>query len=286
MAHKGIIPWNKGLTKETSESLRIAGEKNRVHLTGRISPKRKYSMNPDDWILICENCGCDIIYKSRDTFKQVCLDKKKGRIVKCRGCCQIGTIRSEETRKKQSESAKNRTINDENEKIRRNKIKKAQKNRYANMSSEDREELNIKINGGRDKKSDEEKKLWSQRTSNAMKKRMLDLDYDGTFKPGYNKNTIEYIDTILSEQYGCEFIHAESEKGEFKIYDKKCKKFYFADAYSPELNLWIEIDEKYHYRNGELSQFDVDRENRIKEIQKCNLIRIKYNKIGEQKCHI
>jgi len=111
MANKGNIPWNKGLTKEINKSIEIIGLKNSISLKGRISPKRKYSFNENDWKIKCCDCGNIIIYKSRDGFRNAIRGQNSGRKIRCGSCKQIGKNISKETRKKQSISAKKRFEN-------------------------------------------------------------------------------------------------------------------------------------------------------------------------------
>ncbi len=89
---------------------------------------------------------------------------------------------------------------------------------------------------------------------------------NGHTRPNYNRDTIPYIIDILNIRYNTIFTHAESKYGEFYINDIANNKRYFADAYSEELNLWIEFDEPHHFKNRQYRQNDVIRENRIREI--------------------
>lgn len=86
------------------------------------------------------------------------------------------------------------------------------------------------------------------------------------WQPKYNKNTIPYIVDILNVRYDTEFRHAESEGGEFRIYDDKIYTHYFADAYCSELNIWIEFDEPHHFSKGELREECRIREERIRSL--------------------
>ena len=103
---------------------------------------------------------------------------------------------------------------------------------------------------------------------------MLRLGTSDIFKPSYNVSTIEYIETKLNSEYNTKFMHAENG-GEFKIYDKVNQKFYYADAYSKELNLWIEFDEVGKFENNKLKDEHIIREDSIRKLLNCNIIRIK-----------
>lgn len=64
--------------------------------------------------------------------------------------------------------------------------------------------------------------------------------------------------------------------GEFKIYDKEHKRTYFADAYSKELNIWVEFDEGHHFERGLLKEDCRVRENRIKKLLNCCFLRASF----------
>lgn len=72
------------------------------------------------------------------------------------------------------------------------------------------------------------------------------------FKPSYNEATIPYIENILNKEFNTNFRHAETEGGEFRVYDKEFQRTYYADAYCVRLNIWIEFDEPGKFRNGKL----------------------------------
>lgn len=50
---------------------------------------------------------------------------------------------------------------------------------------------------------------------------------------------------------------------------------YYLDGYCQELNLAIEVDEPYHYRNNVLRKEDIERQKNIINTLNCNFIRIK-----------
>ena len=86
------------------------------------------------------------------------------------------------------------------------------------------------------------------------KKRHREQFKNGRWQPFYNKSSIPYIVDILNVRYDTEFQHAETDKGEFRIFDELFETHYFADAYCSELNLWIEFDEPHHFKDGELRE--------------------------------
>lgn len=114
--------------------------------------------------------------------------------------------------------------------------------------------------------------------SRNMKETMSRMNGNQSLRPLYNKETIPYIADILNVRYNTEFIHAESESGEYRIHDPELNKIYFADAYCPNLNLWVEFDEPNKFTLGELKQPHIDRQNRIEQILNCDVIRIYFDK--------
>ena len=60
-----------------------------------------------------------------------------------------------------------------------------------------------------------------------------------------------------------------TNKGELSILG------YSVDYYEPKLNLVIEWDEPHHYKEGQLREKDIIRQNKIERYLKCKFIRIK-----------
>lgn len=54
---------------------------------------------------------------------------------------------------------------------------------------------------------------------------------------------------------------------------------YYLDGYCQELNLAIEVDEEFHYKNGILRLRDIEKQNNIIKSLHCNFIRIKVEDI-------
>lgn len=287
MASKGAIPWNKGLSKDTdkrvlknansrkgkgSEKTKQAHEKRRIEVLGV-----HYDLlnKPDQWKITCTGCKVkEIVYVRFKRFHTNLLTIESGKDVLCNSCDRIGRKPSDEAKLNMSKAAKTRKIDPVNETIRSNKIREAHKNRYSNMSPEERADLTDRISNGYKTMDPEKKKRHYQRVSECNIERILRTGPLDRFIPGYNISTIQIIDTVLSEQYNTKFMHAENG-GEFKIYDREVRKFYYADAYSPELNLWIEFDEKKKFKNNSLPVEHLIREERIKILTGCEMIRIK-----------
>jgi hypothetical protein len=117
---------------------------------------------------------------------------------------------------------------------------------------------------------------WTRGNSCKNDERMVRMITNNKFKPSYNPKAIPYIVDILNVKYGTEFRHGESVGGEFKIYDKQEGRFYYADAYCAEQNIWVEFDEKCHYLGGQLKQECIFREERVRELLDCMFLRIQF----------
>lgn len=241
--------------------------------------KVKYSRNPDDWKIQHTCCDRIAIYTDLLTYKNAVLRFEKTGILKCTKHRSVGTRRSDITKVNMSHAAKNRKIDPVVWKLRSEKLSRSHRIRYADMSIEERVDLTKKIVWGQWNKPRDKIDEWHRRKSEARKFEMVANGVCDTFKPSYNKSTIPYIIEVLNKQYNTNFIHAESKSGEYKIYDMDSRRFYYADAYCPKRNIWIEFDEDFHYRNGCLKESDIYRQNRIEEILSCTVVRIKLSDI-------
>lgn len=110
-----------------------------------------------------------------------------------------------------------------------------------------------------------------------LKQRVSTLEYlsksKGQIVPRYNINSIPIIEEY-GKKYGYNFQHAENG-GEYYIKELG----YFLDGYDKEKNVVIEIDELHHFNtDGSLKEKDIERENEIRKLLKCEFIRIKYEK--------
>jgi hypothetical protein len=110
-----------------------------------------------------------------------------------------------------------------------------------------------------------------------MKQRVSTLEYlskiNGQVIPRYNINSISIIEEY-GRNYGYNFQHAENG-GEYYIKELG----YYLDGYDKQKNVVIEIDEPYHFNaDGSLKQKDIEREKEIRELLKCEFIRIKYER--------
>lgn len=89
----------------------------------------------------------------------------------------------------------------------------------------------------------------------------------GICRPRYNKNSCIYFD-FLSKERNWNLQHAENG-GEFHIKELG----YFLDAYDKEKNVVVEYDEIKHYKNKELMEKDLCRQNEIINFLKCDFYR-------------
>lgn len=264
MANKGSIPWNKGLTKETDNRVDKYSKTKSEKQTGKQGKNRKYSFNPDDWFNVCVKCEKRQNYKSRDSFVNAARKAAKEGEYKC--CvCSADYQCSAETQAKKDRTAYLNSLTPEQKKVElSNMFSEIMKTRYANVSDEWREERNGKISKTKLEMDEDRKRDIYEKIGNKLRESKIDGAGNFIFRPGYNKDTIPYIENVLNEKYNTKFIHAETERGEFKIYDKDEKRFYYADAYCPNLNLWIEFDEPQKFKNGKLPDEHYIREHRIK----------------------
>lgn len=91
----------------------------------------------------------------------------------------------------------------------------------------------------------------------------------GQISPNYNKKSIPILEQKAKELEITDLQHAENG-GEFYIPELG----YWADGYSKEKNIWIEVDEKYH-RSKRQQNKDKTRQKEIKEFLGCKFIRLK-----------
>lgn len=292
MANRGTIPWNKGLTKETSSAV----ERNSAAKRGRPNEKTKnrheesrkvrcgeyYNLigTPDAWKIQCDCCEVgEINYTRFDTYFRAIRAQLSGkRVIKCSRCRVLGKTFSDESRLKMSVSAKNKKMDPIVVERIRNDQRIKMKQHHANMSDEDKKILGQKIKRGQWNKPQEEIDSWLKKRSDKRKLEMERLGQLDKFVPSYNAATIPFIEDVLTVKYNTNFIHAKSDNGEYRIHDKKCKRSYYADAYSPELNLWVEFDEHNKFDRDVLEEKHIIRENRIKELLGCEIVRIRITK--------
>lgn len=276
MAKKGSIPWNKGLTKETDERVEKYSKTKSKNQKGKPSKRAKYSLIPEDWFNICVICNKKQVYTNRDSYvnaMRMIADKGEYKCCTCSANYQC----SDKTLNKRLRKQFLDSLSPE-ERKREISLFLSQRMReeYPNRDPKKIEEKHQKIKETREKMSKERKQEWYSKVTKKLKENIINDTF--SFKPQYNKSTIPYIVDILNIRYDTEFQHAESEDGEYKIYDKEFDKIYYADAYCPVSNIWIEFDEKGKFFNGRLRQEHIDREERIRKcIPDIILNRIDFN---------
>jgi hypothetical protein len=146
------------------------------------------------------------------------------------------------------------------------------------MSPEEVKKLHDRQRAGVGALSQERKQDWYSKVSRKRRNEMIRLGQVDVFSPSYNPRTIPYIVDVLNVRYDTTFRHAESEGGEFKIYDREEHRFYYADAYCPDKNIWIEFDEPAKYYADNLRPEHEYREQRIKQIINCVVHRVRFSK--------
>ena len=290
MANKNTVPWNKGLTKEdprveknSSAKRGVPNEKTKLRHEEarkvRLGDDYELISKPEEWKLKCECCEEFIEYTLFKTFYKEMKKQRDGkRVIKCGSCRNIGKTASEQTKKKMSESAKNKKIDPEVVKRVGKEHSIRMKKHHAAMTREEKKELGKRILEGQWNKPQEQIESWIKKRSDKRKAEMERLGQLDKFVPSYNQTTIPFIEGVLNNKYKTKFIHAKSEKGEYRVYDKEFRKTYYADAYSPELNIWVEFDEYNKFDKDVLKEEHIIRENRIKSLLGCEIIRIKIDK--------
>lgn len=212
--------------------------------------KIKFTDNPDDWKIKCRSCENFIQYSSYGSWRTSLL---KEQIPECKNCnleSRKLIIRKDRQYSRNPEDWKNKCGTPECENI----------IVYTTLKG---------YQGAMKRIKDGNPSCCYSCVSKRCEK------IDGVFRPNFNKNTINFIDTELSEIYKTKFRHALHENGEFAIFDEELDCYYFADAYSEELKLWIEFDEAYKFGFGKLHDSHINRHNRILEISDVKIIRFK-----------
>lgn len=204
--------------------------------------------NPNDWSMNCDDCNRIMKYKTPTSYKGAVNRKKNNGKIFCTKCCQKGRKLDEDIKIERRIKLKKTWESKSTEEIQQYKknLSESQFRRWENMSNEDLEKFSKTLKKMHEDMPEDKKLLKNKKISIKRKKWMAE-NMDGTFKTIYNKNTIPYIVDILNVRYNTEFRHAESEFGEFKVYDHELNCVYFADAYCKKLNIWIEFDEPYHF---------------------------------------
>ena len=91
------------------------------------------------------------------------------------------------------------------------------------------------------------------------------------FHPPYNKKACEYFDKLMEDNKGIYIQHALNG-GEFHIEELG----FWLDGYDAVNNIAYEFDElKHHYKNGQLLDKDIKRQQLIQEQLGCSFVRIK-----------
>jgi len=250
---------------------------------------RQYSRDPNDWNNKCKNDDCEniIIYTNLKSYQGAMKRIKDGNAPVCFSCAAKNWERTEEY----CEKLRGRTHTEESKQLMRLRFEKMtdeefnayclqqsvySTNTWNNLSPKEKSVRIEKLRKLNDR-TDEEQKRINKILSEKAYERISQYGSRIGFQPAYNIDTIEYIETVLNNTFETTFIHAENG-GEFKLFDEELKIHYFADAYCPKLNIWIEFDERHKFKNGNLLDEHIIRHNRIFEILNCKIIRFRIDK--------
>lgn len=247
---------------------------------------KKYSNDPDDWKIKCKCDDCDKIltYNSYGAYAHNCKRILKGDPPMCYSCAGKHWERTEEYLDK----LRGKTHTEESKELMRKRFKEMSNEEYItycqrqseygkqawdNLSEDQRAERIKKLNALNDISPGERQRI-NKILSDKAYERIEKYGSKIYWQPAYNIRTIEYIETILNTQFNTIFKHAENG-GEFDLFDPIKKVHYFADAYCPILNIWIEFDEDYKFKRNKLLPEHFERHNRILEILECPIIRFR-----------
>lgn len=247
--------------------------------------KLKVSKNPEDWEIPCSTCNNPIRYDNLASFRVVYGGYLKGNKRECESCSSL--TRKNVVRKDRiySRDPKDWVVDCGNPNCTRQITYTSLKSYQGSMSRRKKGDPPLCFSCVSNK-LDKTTKEWGDKTRASMATRFLNTNKIDGFRPFYNKNTIAYIESVLNDRFNTTFIHAESNNGEYRIYDRELKSFYFADAYCPKLNIWIEFDERYKFDGGILKRPHISRHERIQILLKCHIIRIKFTKTNNSKKYI
>jgi len=230
------------------------------------------------WRRNCPDCQKEIIYNDKWYFESC---QKLNRF--CRKCSKkgnrsvwFGKHHTEETKKKLSilNEGKNkywlgRKLSEET------KLKIRNKKLGGKLSEETKKKISKSHLGNQYRKGklhDEKSKI-KMRAAAVHKIKQI----KGIICPNFNELSCDYFQR-LNMWNGWNGYYAK-KTGEFYIKELG----YWPDYYEPNENIVIEWDEPKHYKGGQLSDKDLKRMNRIKDLLKCRFFRVnsKINEIKE-----
>lgn len=220
----------------------------------------------------CPSCGKEIEYVSEKGLKSAI--KKNTKCKKCvmeqRRISNIGTIRSDETKLKQSVSHNGRVYKKRSVEQR---IKMSMAFKGIPKSEEHKQKLS-KINIDKIVSDDTKQRISKYRTglkhsSTSIKNMRLSAisrieERIGQMMPNYNPSSIPIIEQKAKELGITDLQHAENG-GEFYIKELG----YWVDGYSKEKNIVIEYYEPFHYKQIEK---DLIRQEEIQRFMGCKFI--------------
>lgn len=248
---------------------------------------RIYSRDPKDWVVDCK-CGSKIQYGSLKSYQSIMSKINKGETPVCSTCyrktknwkCDQPKLPKRTVRisvEKEIIRTQYRKFDNSQRRVLRREFNIDNLSCWYNLSNVERDEcvkyLAINLDTLIQKYTDE----ISQVRKSRLQERLKNSNSTFPVKPFVNLNSIPYINDVLNTEYDTKFIHGVDDSGEYRIYDHLEKRLIFADAYCPKLNIWVEIDEKNKFLSGILKKEHINRHHRIKDILKCQIIRIRYS---------
>lgn len=291
----GFIVYDNFGSFRTVYGLYLKGEKRecpscnmetRKHI---VRKDRVYSRNPTDWVVDCGNPSCDRkkVYKNLKGYQAAMKRIKDGDPALCFSCVSNlldkttpewgdkfrGRIATEETKEKMKETKRNKSP--EEKALSSIRHSKAAIKYWESLDDETKQrKIAHFIQYWNDMPEGKREEVRQKTKARIFENGKL------VFNSCYNKATIKYIKEILNVKFDTVFQSGETE--EYSIQDHKHRKIYFADAYCPRLNVWVEFDEYNKFSYGKLQKQHIERHHRIHELLNCFIIRIWYRKIGNQ----
>ena len=219
----------------------------------------------EELIKNCPSCDCIMTYSRKDSLKE---SIKKNR--QCKKCAKKGTIPSFIINGKVSDEVLSKTSKSWFQKGQRPANSDFRKGKTIHEIYGDKaDEILIKYqNRTQSDESNEKRRIKSRLI---MIERLKKINKN--FHPPYNPKACEYFNRLMVETKS-HIQHAENG-GEYFI---KSLGFW-VDGYDQENNIVYEFDEKHHFKNGQLYEKDIKRQNTITDHLKCKFIRIKWSDV-------
>lgn len=240
----------------------------------------------------CPSCGVLIFYTRKDTLKDSISKNRE-----CKKCAKKGTIPSfiingeilpevlEKTSKtwfkkgdrpKNADERKGKSLIDLYGEDKANEILIKYQNRIQSEESNNKRKETM-IKRWEEGIFDTVNRVCTENAKNIhrinMVKRLKETFTN--FHPPYNVKACEYFNLLMEENNI--YIQHALNGGEYHIKELG----YWVDGYDVKNNIVYEFDEKHHFnKNGQLSNKDIERQNKIINHLNCNFVRIKWSDIN------